>query len=94
MSNEICKKVATSVHLDGVQSRFGLPWLLVPCGSVMVLFPVDSDAVGAHADWETKAKSTLENKRDTIEVWHLVRRWLQVVIIIYYDGVLACNNVI
>ncbi len=59
-----------------------------------VLFPVDSDTVGAHADWEKKAKTTLKNKRDTIGAWHLIRRWLQVVIFICCDGVLACDNII
>ena len=35
------------VQLDDLQSSLGFPWSLVPCGTVMVMFSVDGDAVGA-----------------------------------------------
>lgn len=44
------ENIAMSVHLDGLQSSFGLPWLLVPCATVIVIYLADSDWVGAYAD--------------------------------------------
>ena len=58
-----------SVHLDGIQRSFGLPWLLVPCGTAMVMFSADWDEMGAHVDLVEKANSTLRNERDAIDVW-------------------------